>query len=387
MENSGLILVALGSVFLLGLAADAVGRQTRLPRVSLLILMGLTIGPSVLNLLPQAVELWYTPVANIALAMIGFLLGGKLTISSFASYGREVVWISVAKVLVVALVVFTGLLAAGASLQISLLLSGIAAATAPASTAAVVDELETKGRFSQILLRIVAIDDAWALILFSVTLAICSSLHLPGAPNVVLHSLWELGGALLIGIGLGIPMAFLTGRVKPGEPTLIEALGLVFLCSGVAIWIQASFILACIIMGGVIVNLAKHHNRPFHAIEEISWPFMVLFFILSGAALHLESFTQIGFIGTAYIVLRFIGGWLGAWSGAMVSHCDPIVKRWMGLALMPQAGVAIGMALVATQVFPELRETILPIVLGSTVFFELLGPILTRVALSRAGER
>lgn len=113
---------------------------------------------------------------------------------------------------------------------------------------------------------------------------------------------------------------------------------------------------------------------------------MILFFVLAGASLELDGLSQIGFIGGAYILLRVVGRVVGAWPGAAIAQAGPLVKKWMGMALMPQAGVALGMALVATQRFPEISEVIFPVVIGTTIFFELIGPIMTRAALIRAGE-
>jgi len=189
-----------------------------------------------------------------------------------------------------------------------------------------------------------------------------------------------------VGIVLGIPMAYVTGRIKPGEPSLVEALGVIFLCGGIAIWLKVSFLLASMVLGCVVANLAHHHIRPFHAIEGIEWPFMILFFILAGASLHTETLFQIGLVGSAYILLRIIGRLVGGWTGGAISHADPLMRRWMGTALMPQAGVALGMALIAIERRPDLGEIILPVVIASTVLFEVIGPMLTRTGLVHVGE-
>jgi len=181
-------------------------------------------------------------------------------------------------------------------------------------------------------------------------------------------------------------MSYLTGRIQPGEPTLAEALGLVFLCTGLALWLDVSFLLASMTMGMVVANLAKHHTRPFHEIENIEWPFMILFFVLAGAALDLDALRMLSSVVLYYIALRVLGRIAGGWLGGRMSRADASIRRGMGLALMPQAGVALGMALVATQRLSAAAETILPIVIASTVLFELLGPIATRRALQRAGE-
>jgi Kef-type K+ transport system membrane component KefB len=140
------------------------------------------------------------------------------------------------------------------------------------------------------------------------------------------------------------------------------------------------------VMGAVVANLARHHGRPFHAIEGIEWPFMILFFVFAGMSLELRSLMNIGFIGVAYIFLRIGGRLFSAWCCGFWRLVEPQTSRWMGMALMPQAGVAMGMGLLAAERFPQLKDVILTVVIGTTIFFELVGPVFTRTALSRVGE-
>jgi Kef-type K+ transport system membrane component KefB len=387
MPTLATLLITLGVLFLLGFATHELGRRMRLPRVTLLLVLGILIGPSGLGLLSGFEESWSAAITNMALVMVGFLLGEKLTVTALRRWGRFVLWISVAEIVATAAVMLVGLLAIDVRLDVALLLAGIATATDPAATADVVHDAEVDTPFSRTLLGIVAIDDAWGLIVFSVMLAAAQGLTDGGiSADVLLAAGRDLGGALLLGICLGVPMAYLTGRVRPGEPALAEALGFVFLCGGVAVWLDVSFLLASMIMGTVVANLATHHDYPFHAIEGIEWPFLILFFVLAGASLDVTAIGQVGLVGIAYLVLRVAGRLLGAFLGGSLTGAAPVVQRWMGLALLPQAGVAMGMALVATQQFPQLRDTIIPVVLGTTVGFELIGPIFARMALSRVGE-
>jgi Kef-type K+ transport system membrane component KefB len=381
------ILVTFGGLFLAGLVADLVGRHTFLPRVTLLLLTGFVIGPSVLDWLPGFTHDWFPLLTDIALSLIGFLLGQKMTMKTLRELGRSVLTMSVGEVILTALLVFSVLSLLGVPVEVALLLAGVAPATDPAATVDVVRENKAKGIFTDTLLGIVAIDDVWVLLVFSVLLAIVQALSGQGSVGEVLASgAWEIGGALLLGLALGAPMAYLTGRVRPGEPTQAEALGGVLLCAGLAVWAEVSYILAAMMLGAVVANLAKHHDRPFHAIEGFEWPFLILFFLLAGAALHFEALAQIGFLGAGYITLRVAGRILGTRLGGWLSGVDTTTRRWMGMALLPQAGVAIGMALLASQRFPELEDMILPVVLGSTVIFELMGPVVTRQVLMRMGE-
>lgn len=387
MHGTAEILITLGVLFLLGFATDAIGRRTRLPRVTLLLVLGLLLGACDLEFLSLKEAGWVPVVTDMALVMVGFLLGERFTLSSLREHGRLVLWISIAEVIATALAVFIGLLLIGVRIDIALLLAGIAPATDPAATIDVVNETKADGRFSRTLLGVVGVDDAWGLILFSLMLTATQVLSGEGGyAGPLLTGAWELGGAFILGIGLGVPMAYATGRIKPGEPTLVEALGLVLLCAGLAVWLKVSFLLASMVMGSMVANLARHHTRPFHAIEGIEWPFMILFFILAGATLQTDAFYRVGFIGGTYIIFRIVGRFIGAWAGGAITRAGSLMSRWMGMALMPQAGVALGMALVAVQRYPELDEILLPVVIASTVLFEVTGPALTRLGLAKAGE-
>jgi Kef-type K+ transport system membrane component KefB len=382
--ENGLTLITIGALLLIGLTTNAIGRRTRLPRVTLLLVFGLAIGPTGLDLLPDPGRAWFPLVASMALAMVGFLLGEHLTLGVLRAHGRVVLSVSLAEVLLTALLVGAGLALLGVPIEVALLLAGIATATAPAATQEVAHEVGARGPFTDTLLGIVAIDDAWGLILFSLALVGVGALTGAASPQALLLSgLWEIGGAIALGVAIGLPMAWIVGRLPPGELTLTGALGMVFLCAGIAEQIGVSFLLACVVLGAWVANEAKHPLEPFHELERIEWPFMIVFFVLAGATMRPETFLGLGGAGVAYVLLRAAGRVGGA---ALAPGAGPIARRWLGLALMPQAGVAIGMALITAQRFPELGHTVLPVVIGATVFFELIGPLLTRLALARAGE-
>ncbi len=380
------LLIMLGGLLLVGLVTDEIGRRTRLPRVTLLILFGLAAGPAGFDLLPRAFQDWYEFIASVALTMVAFLLGGRLSLPALRKHGKTILMVSLTVVILTAVLVGLGLIAIGTPIILALLLAGIATATAPAATQDVVRQARAKGPFTDTLLGIVAVDDAWGLIVFSLLLVLAGAIAGGGVYAILGHCLWELGGALAVGAAVGLPAVFLTGRLKPGEPIQAEALGLVFLCAGLAIWLGVSFLLAGMVAGAIVVNLAKHHRRPFHEIEHIEWPFMVLFFVLAGASLDLDSFDVIWGISIAYIVLRTFSRVIGGWLGGRLAGASVLHRRWIGLALIPQAGVALGMALVASNHFPDLAETLLAITIGTAIIFEVFGPILTLVALCKVGE-
>ncbi len=371
---------------MIGLAADEIGRRTRLPRVTLLILLGALVGPVGFDLLPTEVSGWYEFLASVGLTMVAFLLGGSLSRSNLHRHGRQILIVSIVVVTLTVIVVSGGLLALGVAPILALMLSGIATATDPAATQDVISQADAKGEFTDTLRGIVAIDDAWGLIAFSLILISANMLVGDGILVTLQRGLWELVGALAVGAAVGVPAAFLTGRLQSGEPMQTEALAVVFLCAGIAVWIEVSFLLAGIVAGMVVVNFAKHHARPFHEIEHIEWPFMILFFFLAGASLPSERWLESSMIAVAFLILRTVSRVVGGWLGGKLSAAPASYSRWMGVALLPQAGVAVGMALVAGDRFPDLREVILTVTIGTTIVFEVFGPIATRVALDQAHD-
>lgn len=379
-----LLFVTLGALFLAGLVADQLGRATRLPRVTMLLLLGLLAGNAGLDLVPREVADWFDELSILALTMVAFLLGGSLTMQNLANHGRAILTISLAVVVCTLVMVSAGLVAAGLAVGLSLLLAAIATATAPAAIADVIRESGYQTGFTDTLKGIVAIDDVWGLIVFSVVIAFVSQSN--GWGNLMTGAAWDLGGALLLGGVLGAVASLLTGRLKPGEPMQAEAIGIVFLAAGLSLWLEVSFLVTGITVGAMIANFAHHHERAFHEIEHIHWPFMLLFFLLAGATLELDALQVMGWVGVFFVLLRIVsrllGGYVGArWAGVPRDHA-----KWYGPALLPQAGVAVGMALVASEQFPEWGPVIMAITIASTVVFELVGPPATLFAIRRSQD-
>jgi len=386
-SNQSAVFITLGGLLLVSLAVNAIGQRTALPRVTLLLLLGVAVGQEGLNLIPSTLTDNFQLVTDIALLMVGFLLGGKLVFRQFKNSGSQVLWISLMGALVTAALVYLAALAVGTCQNIALILGAIASATAPAAIYDVIDESKLQGPYANTLLAVVAIDDAWALLLFGICIAVASSIN--GHP--VLESLtfvaWDIGGAVVLGLAIGLPASYLTGRIKRGQPMLIEALGCVLLCGGLAQALHVSFLISSIVMGICIANLARHHDYPFHEIENIEWPFMVLFFVLAGASIDVSGIATVGILAGAYVLARSSGKWLGAYLGGLISHAPQPTRNWIGLAMLPQAGVGIGLALAAAQYFPEYRQVLLSVIVSTTVFFELAGPVLTKVSLQKATNR
>jgi len=371
---------------LFGLLTFWIGSITALPRVTLLILMGVVVGPNGLDLFQETRQFWFEQISILALIMVGFLLGSTLTRSTFSLHGKQIIGLSLGVALITLIVVLIGLvILTPLPFEVALLLAAIATATDAVATTAVIDELKDNSPFGKTLLGVVVLDDAWGLLIFSLCLSVAVGATINGLPMIV-TGLWEISGAIFLGVSLGLPMAYLSGRIHAGEPTLIEALGLIMLCGGLALWLEVSYLLAAMAMGATVANLATHHTRPFHAIKNIQSPFLVLFFILAGASLNFSDFMTVGVIGAIFIGLRIIGKIAGGWlSGRLLGMSGPNA-RLIGTAMLPQAGVAVGMALIVSQLLPQYAETIMAVTIAATALFEVLGPLATRMAIKHSSQ-
>jgi len=337
---------------------------------------------------PEALTALYPTVALIALTMVAFLLGSALSRETLRAHGRAILVVSLAVTGATLGLVAAGLWALGVAPPVALLLGAIATATAPAATYDVIRQSGVENGFTRVLKGVVAIDDAWGLIVFSVARVFVQVQAGDGsaAGAVLIDAGREIGGAVALGLALGVPGAVLTGRITRGEPLRVEALGLVFLTAGLALWRELSYLIAGMTAGLVIVNFARHHTRAFHEIENLQWPFMVLFFVLAGATLEAQALREVGWIGAAYIALRIAARVAGGWLGGTLAGTAPAWRPWIGPALLPQAGVAIGMALIAAEQMPGDGARIMALTIGEAVVFELIGPVAAGVAIRRTAR-
>jgi Kef-type K+ transport system membrane component KefB len=384
MENhNDLIMIVLGALFLAGLAADAIGHRTRLPRVTLLLGCGIIVGKSGFDLIPESVTDWYEFLSVVALTMVAFLLGNTLKAKTLRKSGAAIFSVSLSIVIATVLVVAVGLWMMGVHPAAALLLGGIATATDPAATRDAIRQSGFKTGFTKRIEAIVAIDDAWGLIAFALVAVLAQGMDGSFSAGLLVEALREIIVAIVLGLFVGIPAAMLTGRLKKGEPQQTEALGVVFMTAGLAQWLEVSFLIAGMVAGAVIANFARHHGRAFTEIEHLQWPFMMLFFLLAGASLEVSALWQIGTVGVGYIVFRILSRIVGGWVGARLVNVPARERPWYGPALLAQAGVAVGMALVAAQEMPEHASLILNLVIGTTVLFEIVGPLVTAYAVRR----
>ncbi|MGM0631802.1 MAG: cation:proton antiporter [Pseudomonadota bacterium] len=381
LTDSG-VLVFLGVILACSILADIVANRTRIPRISLLVLLG--VGIAVVRQLwlsepPELLPQVRQPLIELALVMVAFLLGGEFTSERIRNLAGPATVFSLSVALVSALLVAVGLSVVGFPLVVSLALAAIAVATDPAGVVESIQGDAVHSESGRLLVAAVAVDDAWGVIFFGLSMALLGwTTEVGGNGAEILSTVWELGGAVVLGVAVGFPGAWLTGRLEPGEPTRAEAFALILLLAGLSSLLGVSELLASMVAGVIIVNRAEHHQRSFSEIERIKWPFLVFFFVLSGASLDLTALSSGLLLVSLYIGLRLSGRYLGGLLGARLIRSQRSVRGGLGLAMTPQAGVAIGMALLASERFPDHGTALMTVVVTSTVIFELIGPLLVR---------
>jgi len=379
-------LIWIGATLLAALVAQGLARRIHLPRVTVLLLLGALAGPELLDLLPDGATEGFGLITQITLAIVGFLLGERM---SFRDLGqaRESLIISLMVTVVTAAVVTLAVFMLTGDWAAALLLGAISTATDPAASMDVMKESHADGPLSRLLVQVVAIDDAWCVMLFSIALVMLAWMSGTNESgwSALGHGMIDLLGSIALGLMMGLPMAWLTGRITPGEPMLLESIGFVLLAAGLAHLLGLSYLLTCITLGVVVANIARHHVRPFRSIEGIAFPFLALFFFMAGYQMAWSALPTLGMLGLVYIGARVAGRLLGGELGGWMANSTTLNRRRIGPCMLPQAGVALGLALVAVDRFPELSY-LLPLVVASTVLFELIGPPVTLHQLKRAKE-
>jgi len=383
------VYVYLAIALFLGLFSSKVMKKVNLPNVTGYIIIGLIAGPYALKLIPLQVVEDFSLISDIALGFIAFSIGSEFKLSYLKKVGKSTTIIAVAAALAATVLVDLALIITGNDLAFSLVLGSIAAATAPAATLMVVRQYKAKGPVTDTLLPVVAIDDAVALIIFGISVAAAKAIQSHGNVSLLatlLEPVIEIGGALIFGAILGMILVYLTKWFTGRGNRLSSTLAMILVCIGLSNVLGFSSLLACMMMSAVYVNLSKVYRKVFELIDRMTPPIFILFFFISGANLDLSILPSVGFIGALYIVFRVVGKIAGSAIGAKIAHAEPVVSKYLGYTLIPQAGVAIGLASLAMTVVPQYGVQIRTIVLCATVVYELTGPVITKLALIKAGE-
>jgi Kef-type K+ transport system membrane component KefB len=384
MESTvAMTLATLGALLLLGLLAEVIGQRSKIPRVTMLILLGMLMGEFGLDFISGGTNESLEYITTTALTMIGFLLGGKLNQDSLKEHGHTALVFSLLVTMGTFLIVFFGLKLIGLSSALAAVFACISLATDPIATLDVLNNSTSRSRLKFVIPGIVALDDVFGLLLFAVVMALLTLTNGHGSGiELVFDAGIELFGSILLGIALGYPMAKLSGRIKEGEPTFIEALGMVMVCGGISLLFDLSYLLAGISMGLTVSLFASHHKFYFHEIEHVEMPFLMLFLILLGASFKPGNWAVMSLIGLSYIGLRIAGRMIGAQFYYRTLLLNFRERTYLGLSLLPQAGVALAIAVNAQREFPEFGQQVVGITIGATIVFELVGPILTGWSLT-----
>ena len=422
------IFAYVAALLLVALLSTRLMRLIKLPNVTGYILTGIIMGPFLFGVLfnnfsfeniKEGLVFKFVDqlgwVSTVALGFIAFSIGTSFKFSTIKALGKRVLIITVFEALGASLLVVAILLAAHfifpqyVSLELALTLSAIASATAPAATLMVIKQYRAHGPLVDTLLPVVALDDAAALILFAILFQIATALA-GGSVSpylIIVKPLLEITISLIVGAALGFVISFANRFFKSRNNRLIWNIFSVFAALGFYYffklpWMggfELSSLLTCMMAGAIYTNFVKESGRTLDVMDRFTSPVYMMFFVISGASLDLTIFFNgdglvVVLIALTYLIFRVIGKWSGAFAGASITRCEPQVKKYLGFALVPQAGVAIGLSTTAYKLFsqysdPAMQKTgalILAIILTSTLIYELFGPMVAKFALKKAHE-
>ncbi len=387
------IMLTVALVLLLGTFGARLFKRLKVPQVVAYIIIGMLLGAAGLRVINADTIEGLTPLSLLALGIIGFMIGGELKPSVFRRHGTRALAILVAEGLgaFVIVTLATGLITRNWAL--ALLLGSISSATAPAATVDVLWEYRAAGILTTMTLAVVALDDGLALLLYGFAAAAARTIldHSRFALLTVLRPLYELAGAVVLGGVVALLFHRARRHIREKELVLALALGCILLLVGVSQGLGTDMILAAMAFGSVLVNVAgRDGEEVFAIVRRFAPPIFVLFFVLVGARLQLQSLTVVmALTALAYVVGRTGGKFAGVWLGAKLTRAPDVLRRLLGFCLFSQAGVAIGLAILSAQTFagyPEIGATVVAVVTTTTFIVQLIGPPAVRYAVVRAGE-
>ncbi len=407
-------LLAVSIALLAGLLMTRLFKPLKLPSVTAYLIAGVLVGPHFLGMLHQE-GIGFTSheglegfalISEVALGFIAFSIGSEFRVSELKKTGKQATIIGIFQALVATL--FVDLALYGLHLLMPeilplptvLVLGAIATATAPAATLMVVRQYKAKGPLTKLLLPIVALDDAVGLVVFAVSFGIARALASGSVDliSILVNPLVEIAASLILGAIMGVILTYLEKLFNSNTNRLNLTIAFVFITVSLAmidfhvgpVHIQFSSLLVCMMLGTVFCNICPLSHDLMERADKWTSPMYALFFVISGAELNLNILTN-GFVvlaGVVYIITRSAGKYLGTLGSAKLTKCQPQICKYLGITLLPQAGVALGMCTIAAST-PELGASgpiIRNITLFAVLIYELFGPVFTRMALQAAGE-
>ena len=388
------VVISIAFMLFFGFAMTRITKLLKLPNVTAYIITGILLGPFCLNIVPSTVTDGMEFLADIALAFIAFSTGEFFKFETLKKNGAKVVIITILESVLASILIFClTYFMLGLDLAFSLVLAALASATAPASTVMTIRQTGAKGDFVDTLLQVVALDDVVGLILYSVAISIALAIA-PGAGafsinNIIIPIATNIV-VLLAGALFGVVMKLLMPQKRSTDNRLIILISLLFAFCGICALLDVSPLLGCMSMGMIYINITND-DKLFKQLNYFSPPILLLFFVRSGICFKLDALVNTSSavgsvslltVGVLYFIVRIVGKYLGAYLGCLVTKKDSKVRNYLGLALIPQAGVAIGLAALGARTLGgEIGNALQTIILASSVLYELIGPGCAKLAL------
>lgn len=413
MPANATLLISLSIALLSGLLLSRVAKIFKLPAVTAYLVAGVIIGPFALGALginglgiSKEQLSGLSIISDVALGFIAFSMGNEFRLAQLKQVGKKATIIGIFQALFTAVLVDVSLIALHFAMpdvlpiQAAIVLGAIATATAPAATLMVVKQYKAKGKLTNILLPVVALDDAVGLVVFAISFGIAKSMGTENvsALNIILEPILEVVLSLGLGFIMGLLFTLCEKYFHSRSKRMAVSVTFIFLTVGISlckfeiggIHIAFSSLLACMMLGTVFCNICDVSEELMSRADRWTGPILILFFVISGAELELSVFKEfsIVIVGLVYILFRSLGKYYGAGISARLSNCDNNIVKYLGITLLPQAGVALGMAIKAAT-SPELGSNgriIRNITLFAVLVYEIVGPFLTKIALTKAGD-
>ena len=407
------VLLITGSITFLGFYLGKSMRWLRLPSIVGCMIIGMLAGPSFLNVLTDDLQNSLSFITELALGFVAFSIGLELSVKSLKRQGIGIISVIFAESFAAFFVVAIGVYLLTRSVPLALILGALAPASDPAGTIAVIKEYKTKGNLTRALYAVVGFDDGLAIIIFGFAASLAKMIltsQTSGAHEnffiTLLEPIKEIVFSLGIGFILSIIISFLLRKLKNSADVLILIFAFVMIANGISAMMHLSLILTNMIIGLTIINTQRHEivSKLEQQLSNIMPLFFILFFAIAGAHLHIKALPAMGILGAVYIICRAVGLIGGAQLGGLIGSLDDNVRKNIGLGILSQAGVAIGLALIIKQDFTGLGPLVanslgeqvhagdligtkaITIVAATSVFFLVVGPICAKIALTRGGE-
>jgi len=384
------VLLKITIILVVGIIGGKAAKLLKLPNVSGYLVAGLLLGPSFFNFVSPADVQSYTLINELALAAIAFGIGNEFVIKEMMKIGKSIFIITLLEAIGAVLLVFCVMFFIFKQpFAFSIVIAAMSAATAPAATLLVMKQYNAQGPLTRTILPIVALDDVFGIVIFGVALSLAKIVTYKQQMSVIsmiIGPLIEIFGSAILGFILGLLLSWLAKKTSGRDELQAITLAAIGLATGVSLLLDFSPLLTCIVMGTVLVNVQHNSKRVFDSVNSFATPIYILFFTIAGASLDLSILKTVGIMGLAYVLARGGGKMFGAWLGATVVKAEPTVRKYLGLGLLPQGGISIGLMVLVRQQLPDYAVAINKIIMYTILIYEVSGHIFAKIEIKKADE-